>query len=278
MRTTLSLIAVALVTAFAGTAAAHHQVVHADDFDLEAVTDLVIGDGVEDAGHLEAHINDDTGINNVDLDRDGVIDDVVVRERRYGGNVYFEFFAIPSSRGRYDDRVRIASMEFVETHGGGVEVHTAYDDQVDQHEYHAHTYVVDHHPSFFVWTYRPYRPVYVASYRHHTYRSRPVYRSGYRTRYRTQSRYYGTSRRYASTRSSRVVRTGPHVRTRTSRGSSRYARPAVRRPNHSRSYQRTEGAASRRSDGKSTARRSRGKSSPRRSTRVRRTRSSRSRR
>ncbi|HIE94962.1 MAG TPA: methyltransferase domain-containing protein [Acidobacteria bacterium] len=69
MRLTTIIIAVFAVLA-AAPAAAHHTV-HADDFDLEAVIDIALGGGVSDAAHLEAHVNGDTGINNVDLDHDG---------------------------------------------------------------------------------------------------------------------------------------------------------------------------------------------------------------
>jgi hypothetical protein len=216
MRLTTIIIAVFAILA-AAPAAAHHTV-HADDFDLEAVTDIALGGGVSDAAQLEAHVNGDTGINNVDLDHDGIIDDVIVEERRDVSGAHFDFYAIPSHHRQYSERVHLGSLKFHELSNGDVEVHASYADDVGDHHAYAHTYVVHHRTSFLTWVSPPHPSLHVVSYRPHHYHSRPVYRVGYRTHHRSRSAYHGASHRY---RSSRVSRSRVSTRRSGRRSSSR---------------------------------------------------------
>lgn len=82
------------------------------DFDLETATGLLRTKQVSNADELQARINDpQSGINNVDLDGDGMIDFVALKEERQGDSKQLNFLAFPSSKGGQDPVV-IASVAF----------------------------------------------------------------------------------------------------------------------------------------------------------------------
>ncbi len=84
----------------------------ADDFDLSAVMGLIKNENLKDAEALEKKINEDNGINNVDIDKDGKVDYIQVREKRLDDGYAFEFYAIPSSTQNVDDGCVIATLAF----------------------------------------------------------------------------------------------------------------------------------------------------------------------
>ena len=80
----------------------------ASAFDLQTAIGLLRTNKVKDAQSLEAAINDpSSGINNVDVDKDGKIDYIGIEETQ-GGTREFKFMAIPSSG--VGDPVQIASV------------------------------------------------------------------------------------------------------------------------------------------------------------------------
>lgn len=133
----------------------------AEDFDLEAVLAIVESERSADAASLETLINADPALNNVDIDGDGFIDHISVRELRDGADVVLQFTAIPSSTGR--GAVEVASLTFVEAASEPeVRVVAAYPDYVDHHYVYTTSLVQRH--GFVTWVYRPYRPVYTTAY------------------------------------------------------------------------------------------------------------------
>lgn len=143
------------------------------DLHLEAVVALIEEDRVTDAEHLEELINSaKTGINNVDLDDDGFVDFVAVREVREHDTILFELIAMPSSDPDAEG-LTIASISFRELNGGGgdVEIVAAYSDYVEGHEETAFASIVQHpiytdsyQPRGFIdWVYIDYRPIYLFS-------------------------------------------------------------------------------------------------------------------
>lgn len=112
---------------------------NSDDFDLKTVIGLIKGDGISNIEELEKKINSpDTGINNVDLDGDGKIDYVLVKENRDGSNFTLEFLAVPSKTKKEDEANLVASMKIKQT-GESVEVSGGYPNYVmghDSHHYH----------------------------------------------------------------------------------------------------------------------------------------------
>jgi len=159
----------------------------ANDFDLETVAGLVRDSKAENASDLESIVNDDNGINNVDLDGDGFVDHVLVREVRGDDGITFEFIGVPSSRpGNIDERVVVARLHFQESiEAREITVVADYPEYVEQHEVYVYEYTADHpyyvhrhhHPNaFFWWLYTPGRTVWVYAYdpwvyhaHHHVY-------------------------------------------------------------------------------------------------------------
>ncbi len=113
---------------------------NSDDFDLETVIGLVKGNGVSNIEELEAQVNSpDSGINNVDLDADGMIDYISVRENRDGGNFTLEFMAVPSSTKKEADANLVASMNIKQS-GESTEVSGSYPSYVHGHDTHHYHY------------------------------------------------------------------------------------------------------------------------------------------
>lgn len=112
---------------------------NSDDFDLQTVIGIVKGNGVSNLEELENQINSaESGINNVDLDNDGQIDYLLIKENRDGGNFTLEFMAVPSSTKKETEANLVASMN-IKKSGEAVEINGGYPDYVmghDSHHYH----------------------------------------------------------------------------------------------------------------------------------------------
>lgn len=166
-----------------------------DDFDLETVMGLIKDDKVKGAEELEKAINDDSGINNVDIDRDEKIDYVMVKEGRDGEALLLDFVAIPSSTEKEDEAETVASVRFTrDTQTSQVHVEGGYPSYVDGHHHHYYSYHHRHGLSvgealFIAWLFTPSRPLFYRPYSMGFYSPRPVYSSSSlastRTSYRT---------------------------------------------------------------------------------------------
>ena len=148
-------------------------VIHAQDFDLEAVVALIEENRVSDGAHLEEVINsDDSGINNIDIDWDGTIDRVDVHEVRDGRTIVFELVASPSSDPQAEG-TPIASITFNEVPGGReVQIVASFPETVEEHEEYVfasearHPIYSDHFEEevgFYDWAFQPYRPPFIIS-------------------------------------------------------------------------------------------------------------------
>ena len=155
---------------------------NAKDFDLETIVALVKEDKVSGAEELEKLINSDSGINNVDLDKDNKIDPIKVKESRDQDGVILEFIAQPQSE--KIEETTVASFKFKKS-SESIEVEAAYPSYVQGHDSHYYHYSNPYNGSsafvagaatglFAAWLFTPSRPVYVAHYPSY-YVSRPVY-------------------------------------------------------------------------------------------------------
>lgn len=150
---------------------------NAADFDLETTTSMLRSKQVSNADELQARINDpQSGINNVDLDSDGMIDFVAIKEEQQGDNKQLNFVAFPSSKGGQDPVV-IASISF-QVQNNQLVVAAGYPSYVNGYAGANYGYSMPHTgPSFgemlfLSWMFAP-RPIYM----------HPVYSSfGYRPR------------------------------------------------------------------------------------------------
>ena len=89
--------------------------VSVDDFGLDTVVTLIENKQVSDAAHLEEVINaDDSGINNIDFDGDGLVDPVIVREIHEDGAFTFKLIAVASSDPEASLQMPIALITFLE--------------------------------------------------------------------------------------------------------------------------------------------------------------------
>lgn len=147
----------------------------ASAFDMEAVIAKLKQNSFADGRELQDFINQTPGINNVDLDRDGKIDDIIVTEEKSGdGSLVMAVTAHPSS-GSGDPTV-VAELGFQKNiQTGQVEVTGAYPSYVNGH--HQHYY---HHTltgsvigdmMFYNWMFSP-RPIYRPAYRYGMYSPR----------------------------------------------------------------------------------------------------------
>jgi hypothetical protein len=141
---------------------------NAKDFDLQQVIALIRDNKIKDAPDLEKKINEQGGINNVDVDHDSKIDYIKIKESRKGGNVVLEFLAIPSSTQKLEDATTVASVEFSRSASAGdVQVAGGYANHVNGSENAYYTAHVHHGPSFgemlfLSWLFMPSRPYYYA--------------------------------------------------------------------------------------------------------------------
>ncbi len=176
---------------------------HVDDFDLEAVMGLIQDDRVDDARHLEAFINDANGINNVDIDGDGYIDAIVVREVERNEDVVFEFLAVPSSKPG-GAMATVASITFTNAAEDQMEIVGRYPTYVHPQVY-TTTVVHCNRHGFVTWAYYTPRPYYTFVYHPSRYPRRAVYRRGVLVHHRTTFRRTYPVRRVVRVHGSRVT-------------------------------------------------------------------------
>ena len=142
---------------------------NAKDFDLSQVIALIRDNKIKDAADLEKKINEPNGITNVDLDHDGKVDYIKIKESRKGGGMVLEFLAVPSSTQKIEDAVTVASVDFSRSASSNdVQIQGGYANHVNGHEgafYTSHVHSMG--PSFgemlfFAWLFTPSRPYYYA--------------------------------------------------------------------------------------------------------------------
>ena len=175
------------------TVAGQSHLLDAKDFDLQSVMTMVKENKVGDAESLEEFINKTPGINNVDVEPDGNIDYISVKERRHEGTIYLDLMAIPSSTKDPKEALTVASVRFTKsTSTSAVEVSGGYPNYVHGYGNHYYNY---HRPMmsvgdavFLAWMFSP-RPLYhyPMGYRF-GYVSRPVYTSSQLRTHRTTVR------------------------------------------------------------------------------------------
>jgi hypothetical protein len=172
----------------------------AAEFDLETVVGLLKTKQVKDAEELQKKINDpESGINNVDLDGDKMVDFVTVKEERHSDTQrQLDFLAFPSSKSGADP-TPIASVSFqVGQDNQQLTVVGAYPSYVNGYASASYVYTVPYtgptfgEMLFLSWLFSP-RPMYMYA-PYHTFGYRPygvmapssiVTR---RTSYRTEAR------------------------------------------------------------------------------------------
>ena len=170
------------------------HIMDASAFDMEAVIAKLKDGTLQNASELEKFINEASGINNIDIDKDGKVDDVsVTEERGADGNIAMAVKAHPLS----SDAVCIAEIAFsknVQT--GQVEITGAYPEYVsgyrDHYYHHTLTGSVVGDMMFYSWLFSP-RPVFMSPYKAGFYGvSRPIMSTSQirqtRTTYRTQNK------------------------------------------------------------------------------------------
>lgn len=132
-----------------------------EDFALHMVNGL-IKSGVTDARALEEKINN-PAINNIDVNKDGTIDYIMVRE---DNSHHFTYIAHPKSGAD----VPFASTSF-EQNGEDVSAHSRFFDTVPDYNRYYYNDNIGHNHAFALWLYSP-RPIYVPVIPHtYTYRS-----------------------------------------------------------------------------------------------------------
>lgn len=138
---------------------------NAQDFDLQTVIAMIRDNKLKDAEDLEKKINDGSGINNVDVDNDGSIDYIKVKESRKGSAVALEFLAIPSSTKNLDDAVTVSTIDFSRKSGSNdVQIQGGYANHVNGHENSFFSSIVPSIGSslgqalFLSWLFMPSRP------------------------------------------------------------------------------------------------------------------------
>jgi hypothetical protein len=123
--------------------------VDSDAFDLQTVSALFQTGSVTDLSALEQKINDpNSGINNVDVDKDGQVDFVAVEEvQNTTGGKTVNFVAYPSSKGG-QDATTIATTNIAPTPTGAVAIESGYSDAVQGYDQNYYRYEVQHGPTF----------------------------------------------------------------------------------------------------------------------------------
>jgi|GEM_PF-3614636 len=141
---------------------------NAKDFDLQQVIALIRDNKIKDAADLEKKINEQGGINNVDIDHDSKVDPIKIKESRKGNSVVLEFLAVPSSTHKAEDATTVATVEFSRSASSNdVQVQGGYANHVNGHENAYYTTNVHSGPSFgtmlfLTWLFMPSRPHYYA--------------------------------------------------------------------------------------------------------------------
>lgn len=155
------------------TVTASVVLMNAEDFDLATVEALVKDSKVADAAELEARINDSsTGINNVDLDKDDVVDYVGVKETQNPDGTYtMDLVAKPVTPVIGESEIVVATLTIDQTAQSVAAAYPNYVGGYDTHYYY-HDHLSFSDVMFLSWAVSP-RPAYYYSY--------PVGYASYRT-------------------------------------------------------------------------------------------------
>jgi hypothetical protein len=168
------------------------NLVDAKDLDLQTIVGMVKSNKVANAEQLEKAINSDNGINNVDVDKDGKIDYVAVREGRKGDAVALDLVAIPSGTRNQAEGVVVASITFrKDVQTNTVEVSGGYPTYVNGYGDYYYSYrqpgLTFGQAMFLYWAFSP-RPAYYYHPYFSSYAYRPVYSHSVLTTRRTTYR------------------------------------------------------------------------------------------
>jgi len=152
-----------------------------NDFDLEAVIGLIKGNKIKDAADLEKQINAGNAINNVDMDHDGKIDYIKVKENRNGSNMTFDFLAIPSSSQNEAQGKTVASITFSQNQAANnTQIQGGYPNYVQGYNQNYYNTYMPHQglsfgdALFLAWIFSPGRSMYYHPYAPVVYIQRPV--------------------------------------------------------------------------------------------------------
>lgn len=168
----------------------------AEAFDMASVIAKLKEGSVKDAEGLQKFINETSGINNVDLDKDGNIDTITVKEERgENGKIAMAVVAHPKDEKK---SATIAEVAFEKnTSTDEITVSGSYPNYVSGHQdhYYRHTLTgsMIGDMMFYSWLFSP-RPVFYTPYTYgmYGYGARPVLRGNNlrstRTTYRTQNK------------------------------------------------------------------------------------------
>jgi hypothetical protein len=111
----------------------------AQDFDLQTVTGFFGGGQATDLAALEQRINDPaSGINNVDLDKDGQVDPITIRESAANGAPVVEFMAHPTTNPT--NEVLVGSINITQQ-GEQITVQAGYPNYVDGYQNYSYSQV-----------------------------------------------------------------------------------------------------------------------------------------
>ncbi len=172
----------------------------AKDLDLQTIVGMIKSNKVDGAKELEKAINTTSGINNVDIDKDGKIDYIIVKENRggSGGAISLDLLALPSSTKKESEATTVASISFKKNvQSNQVEVSGGYPNYVNGYNNHYYSYrqpgLTFGQGMFLMWMYSAHRPLYYRPMFYRSYYSpRSVYSSGQlrstRTTYRSQTK------------------------------------------------------------------------------------------
>jgi hypothetical protein len=159
-----------------------------ENFALNMIPGL-IRSGLTDAAALEQKVNDpNSGINNVDVDRDGRTDYVMVKEGMDGANRTLTFVAHPSGNNSPDVPFAVSTF----TQGAGdVQMQTGFLPVVNNYGSHYYQDSFARDMAFATWLYMASRPVYVPyvprSYSYHSVRTPSAFVATQRT-YQSQTK------------------------------------------------------------------------------------------
>jgi hypothetical protein len=210
---------------------------NAEDFDLATVLELVKNNQASNGEELEKIINGDSGINNVDIDGDGQIDYVFVKEgEQTEAGSTLQFWAVPSKTQDPEEAQLIATTSFSkDTQTNEITVAGGYPDYVSGYDNHYYSYRMPHRQgmtlgeaAFLLWAFDRHRPMYYRPYMSSYYVRRPYLsasiRTTRRTTYRTNNKI--TARTVQSGKRPASYAKQPSVTKAKSRySSSKYAAP-----------------------------------------------------
>lgn len=222
---------------------------NAKDLDLQAVVGMVKSNRVKSAEELEKAINSDNGINNVDVDKDGKIDYISVKEGRKGDAISLDLMAVPSGTQNPAEAVVVASITFSKnTQTNTVEVSGGFPNYVDGYQDNYYSYqhrgLSFGEAMFLAWMFTP-RPLYYQPYYYRSYVARPIYSHSVLTTRRTVYRTPGSTVVSSSRRPSAYTIPSAKVPSRFQPAPRSAGNSFTERSGQGRSFQNRTGAPNR---------------------------------